>query len=101
MERTVNATEARGRFGALMRQVVESQEHVIVERGGEPQVVVLPIAEYRRLTSRPSSAMDWRALVRQSRAQIEAELEGRDLPPAEVMLRQLREEQDEHLLGLR
>jgi prevent-host-death family protein len=33
MGRVVSATEARIHFGELMRQAVESQEPIIVERG--------------------------------------------------------------------
>jgi prevent-host-death family protein len=36
MKRTVSATQARIHFGELMRRVVESQEPIIVERGGKP-----------------------------------------------------------------
>jgi prevent-host-death family protein len=41
MERVVGATEARIRFGELMRRVAEQKTCVIVERGGKPWVVVL------------------------------------------------------------
>ncbi|RME24574.1 MAG: type II toxin-antitoxin system Phd/YefM family antitoxin, partial [Deltaproteobacteria bacterium] len=49
MERKIGATEARIRFGELIRRVVEDGEGVIVERGGKPCVVVSPIEQYRRM----------------------------------------------------
>ena len=99
MRRVVSATEARIRFGELMRQVVENQEPVIVERGGKSHVVVISIAEYERLL-RGQQAEDWKALVAQARAQIQAELGERKLPPPEEILRQIREERDAQLLAV-
>jgi len=49
MKRAVSATEARIHFGELMRHVVESQEPIIVERGGKPHVVVLSVDKYEDL----------------------------------------------------
>ncbi len=45
MDQAVSATEARVRFGELMRQAVEDHEAVIVERGGKPHVVVICVEE--------------------------------------------------------
>jgi prevent-host-death family protein len=44
MEHVVSATEARIHFGELMRRAVEKQVPTIVERGGEPHVVILSVA---------------------------------------------------------
>ncbi len=92
IERTVSATEARLHFGELMRQVVLTQRPVIVEKSGEPQVVVLSLAAYRRLAeSRPA---DWEERVDRARARIAEELGGRRQPPAEQIIREIREERD-------
>ncbi|HEC36458.1 MAG TPA: type II toxin-antitoxin system Phd/YefM family antitoxin [Anaerolineae bacterium] len=99
MGRVVSATEARIRFGELMRQVVENQEHIIVERGGKSHVVVISIDEYERLLRRQQQE-DWKGLVAQARAQIQAELGDRELPPSNEVLRQIREERDAQLLAL-
>jgi prevent-host-death family protein len=101
MERTVSATDARIRFGELMRWVVESQRPVVVERGGKPHVVVLSVDEYDRLLTRQQEQDDWRQLVRQAREQIQAELGERELPPPEDVIRQMREERDARLLAMR
>ena len=52
MESRMSATEARRHFGELLRRVIEDQTPVIVERGGKPHVVFLPLAEYERLRAR-------------------------------------------------
>jgi len=99
MERRMTATEARIHFGEVMRRVVEQGEQVIVERDGRPQVVILSITEFEQLKeSQPPE--DWRKLVQQSRQKMQAELDGRDLPAPEEIIRQLREERDEQLLAV-
>jgi prevent-host-death family protein len=100
MGRVVSATEARVRFGELMRQAVENHETIIVERGGRSHVVVISVEEYERLLKRQQQG-DWRELVRGARAQIQAELGDRTLPRPEEILDQIREGRDEQLLGMR
>jgi prevent-host-death family protein len=100
MGRVVSATEARIRFGELMRQAVENHETIIVERGGRSHVVVISVEEYERLLKRQQQG-DWRELVHGARAQIQAELGDRTLPRPEKILDQIREGRDEQLLGMR
>ena len=101
MERTMSATDARIRFGELMRWVVESKRPVVVERGGRPHVVVISVDEYERLVAGRQEGATWRDLVRQARDQIAAELGDRELPPPEDVIRQMREERDAQLLAVR
>ncbi len=96
MEKAISATEARVHFGELMRRVVERDESVIVERGGKPEVVILSIAEYKRL--RKQNHDDWLERVDRLREQIRQELSGRTLPPPEEIIREMREERDAQLL---
>jgi len=102
VERVVTATEARVRFGELMRRVVEEQETVIVERAGKRQVVVLSVAEYDWLrTARRKD--DWRQVLQQAMdlgERIRARRGGRPLPPAEEVIREMREERSEQLVDL-
>jgi len=100
MERVVSATEARIRFGELMRQAVETGGAIVVERGGKPHVVVLSVEEYERLLRRERQG-EWKELVQGARARIEADLGGRTLPPPEEILAQAREGRDEQLLAMR
>jgi len=103
MKRVVSATEARIHFGELMRRVVESREPVIVERGGDPQVVVLSVAEYERLRAAQQRESWQEALERAVKvgAKIKARRGGQPLTPPEEIIRQVREERDAQLADLR
>jgi len=92
MQRTMSATEARIHFGELMQHVVEKQEPVIVERRGQPHVVVISVDKYQQLLAAHEEREGWRELVRQAREQIRADLGERDLPPPEDVLRETRKE---------
>ncbi len=100
MSRTISATEARVHFGELMRRVVGQQETVIVERSGEPQVVILSLAEYERLHAAQEPATGWQSLVARARQEAAADLGNRRLPEPEKIIRQMREERDAQLLDL-
>ena len=100
MSHTVSATEARIHLGELMRRVVEGRGPIIVERGGKPYVVLLSVEEYEQLV-RGQRPEDWMKRVAQARDQIRADLGDRELVPPEEVLRQIREERDAQLLGLR
>jgi prevent-host-death family protein len=99
----MNATEARVRFGKLLRRVVEDGETVIVERDGKALAVVLSLAEYRRLRAECSEPRWRRALDKAARvaAQIRVRRGGRPLPPVEDVIREMREERDAQLNDLR
>lgn len=103
MERVVSATEARIHFGELMRRVVKNQEAVIVERGGQPQIVIMAVAEYDQMKANQKPA-EWQQVLKQAdeiREKIMARRQGQPLPPADEIIRQMRAERDEQLLSLR
>ena len=101
MQRTMSATDARIHFGEFMQHVVEQQETVFVKRSGKPHVVVISVDRYERLLAVQKERENWQDLVRQARAQVQAELGGRDLMPPEDLLREMRGERDEQLDALR
>ena len=101
MERTVSATETRVHFGEMMRRVVEGGETLIVERSGRPQVVILSVAHYERLTLLGEQNNSWQENLKRLRQQVDADLSGRQLPPAEEIIRRMREERDDQLADLR
>ena len=103
MQRVVSATQARIRFGEIMRQVVERREPVVVERGGKPYVVVLSVEEYERLRAAEAQTSWQETLneVLQLNARIRARRGGRPLTPPEEIIREMREERDAELAGVR
>lgn len=98
MKRTVSATEARIHFGELMRQVVEGDEAVIVERGGKPQVVILSFDEYKRRVGGQELQLDWKERVRRTRETVDKALGGREIPDIDDLINAGREERDAAIL---
>ncbi len=97
MNRTVSATEARVRFGEIMRRA--KSEPVIVERGSKPEVVVISKKTYDQLIA-SAPQQDWRELLKEAHESIRAALGDRPiLPPPEEIIRRGREERDEQLLN--
>jgi len=95
MKYTVSATDARIRFGEIMRRAKKGP--VIVERGGKPEVVVISKQEYDRLAGSVPQ-VDWRKKLDELHERLRVELAGRTLPEPEEIIRQSREERDEQLL---
>ena len=52
----VDATEAKNRFGALIKRAYEHEEHLIVRRGGLPVVAIIPVQDYEQLVSAAAQA---------------------------------------------
>jgi prevent-host-death family protein len=94
MKYTVSATDARIRFGEIMRRAKKGP--VIVERGGKPEVVVISKQEYDQLVSNVPQK-DWRQLLEEAHESVRKDLKGRELPNPAEMLRQAREIRDEQL----
>lgn len=100
MERVVSATEARVRFGEMMRRVVEHDEAIIVERDGKRQVVLLSIDEYEQYKARKREETTWQAMLERTHELVVREIGERKLTPPEETIRQMREERDAHLQNL-
>jgi prevent-host-death family protein len=49
--RVVTATEAKNRFGDLIRGAYLREEHLIVKRDGIPVVAIVPMTDYERLVN--------------------------------------------------
>jgi prevent-host-death family protein len=45
----INATEARQYFGKVIQRVYSGDEHLLVEKNGQPVVVILSIKEYEEM----------------------------------------------------
>ena len=101
MERTISATEARVKFGELMRRVYENDETVIVERDGEPRIAIVSIDSYKQMKGEESPWERWQADLKHLHERLRAELQGRPLPSSVEIIRQMREERDEQLANVR
>src|ERR1700719_3147752 len=81
MNRRVDAHLARTQFGQIMDRAVENNERFIVDRRGEPAVVIMSVQDFIRTVAPPP---DWlqkawsgakrRGLDRLIRADIDAEV---------------------------
>lgn len=56
MNRRVDAHLARTQFGQLMDRAVENNERFVVERRGEPAVVIMSVQDFVRMAAPPP---DW------------------------------------------
>ena len=56
MNRRVDAHLARTQFGQIMDRAIENNERFVVERRGEPAVVIMSIQDFIRTASPPP---DW------------------------------------------
>lgn len=56
MNRRVDAHLARTQFGQIMDRAIENNERFVVERRGEPAVVIMSIQDFVRTASPPP---DW------------------------------------------
>ena len=52
----IKATEGHRSFGALLKRVFRSDEHLVVERDGFPVAVVMSYNEYERITGQRARA---------------------------------------------
>ena len=52
MPATIAATEVKNRFGEVVRRVYKNGETLIVERGGLPVLVMMPLQEYQTIRER-------------------------------------------------
>jgi prevent-host-death family protein len=90
MEKRVSATEARIRFGEIMRAARLGP--VIVERDGKPEVVVLSKAAYDDLILDKVSASELVKIAHQNVRRDLARRKVKALPAPEEILTELREE---------
>lgn len=99
-KRSVSATEARVHFGELIRRARE-EGPITVERGGEPQVVVLSVEHYARLepTANQQSEEPWEVKVREAQRMFREHVQrtGVPLPDAVEMIREGREIRDRQI----
>ncbi|MEW5986853.1 MAG: type II toxin-antitoxin system Phd/YefM family antitoxin [Chloroflexota bacterium] len=65
----VNATEAKNRFGEMIKRAYLTEEHLIIKRGGIPVVAIVPMVDYERLIPAENLPADVAEAVEQSTRQ--------------------------------
>lgn len=52
MVKTISASEAKNKFGALIRRITRGRGYVIVEKDGIPVIGIMPAEELKRYLER-------------------------------------------------
>ncbi len=104
----VNVVEARKNFSELVARVAFGGSRVIVERRGKPLAALISVQDLEKLEAfeRQSGSARERGLsalerARALRSAILADRGGQPLPDSAHMIREMREERDDELSGLR
>lgn len=58
MVRIVTATEAKNRFGEMIKHAYQQEEHLIVERGGIAVAAIIPIQDYEQFVASVETTAD-------------------------------------------
>ncbi len=66
MDRRIDAHVARTQFGQIMDRAVENNERFVVERRGEPAVVIMSVQDFIRTAAPPPDWLEkaWRGAKR-------------------------------------
>ena len=66
MDRRIDAHVARTQFGQIMDRAIEKSERFVVERHGQPAVVIMSVRDFIRTTAPPPDWLEkaWRGAKR-------------------------------------
>lgn len=81
MPKTISATEAKNKLGALIGWVLEHEDEVIVESRGEPKVVIVPFSEYEEFRRLKEQARRKEAFARLEALHEKISSRNQDLTP--------------------
>ncbi len=84
MSKTVSASEAKNRLGALMGWVLENKDEVIVESRGEPKVVLMPFEENEEIQKIKEQVRRRQALARLEKLRDKVRSRNQDLGDQEA-----------------
>ena len=103
----VSATEVKNSWGRVVKRVLQRREPALVENKGKPTVVILPADDYERLvTEQEVESQKRQQLMLLDEAErfareVAAHYPQRAQPDSVELLREMREERDDSLMGLR
>ena len=84
MSKTMSSTEAKVRFGALLKWVNESHDAVIIKRNGQPVAAILSYAEYEEVEKLRKREQKRKALEALDALRDEVRLQNPDLTAEEA-----------------
>jgi prevent-host-death family protein len=84
MSRSVSATEAKNRLGALLSWVVEENDEVIIEHQGKPRAVLMSTTEFEKVQDLRKQARRAEAIATIRRLRDEISARNSDMTPEEV-----------------
>jgi len=103
----VSATEVKNSWGRVVKRVLQRREPALVESKGKPTVVILPADDYQRLVvEQDAEVRKQQQLMLLDEAErfakeVSSRYPDRPRPDTVTLLREMREERDDELLGLR
>jgi len=103
----VSATEVKNSWGRVVKRVLQQREPALVENKGKPMVVILPVDEYEQLVDRQQAEAhkEEQLMLLGEAERFAKEIASRyaDQPVIDSveLIREMREERDDELLGLR
>lgn len=103
----VSATEVKNSWGRVVRRVLQCREPALVESKGVPTVVILPADDYQQLVAERDAELRKRQQLElldeaeRFAKEVAARHANRPLPDSTEIIRQMREERDDELTGLR
>ena len=103
----VSATEVKNSWGRVVRHVLQRREPALVESKGKATVVILPADDYERLVAgRDAEIRKQQQLMlldqaERSAKEVAAHYPDQILPASVKIVREIREERDDELMGLR
>jgi prevent-host-death family protein len=97
----VSATEAKNKFGAILKHLESTDEDVIIENRGVPTAVVVSIDRFREIEEIEERAKRQRALeeFRKLRAEIARQNEDLSTEEAQEFAKQLSDEIMENVIA--
>ena len=92
MQKIVTATEAYTHFEEMIQHVTEHQETIIIEHDGQPKLVMISFAEYKRLQNMTRNQDALLENIRRVRAHVAEHVDDSETPAIEDIIRQMRDE---------
>ena len=102
----ISSTKVKNSWGQVVQRVLQYREPALVENKGKPTVIILPVDDYERLiTEHEAKIHRQQQLMLLDEAErfakkVAARYPDQPLPDSTELLREMREERDDELMGL-